>query len=92
MHATSALVAEQAAAPARVFKHFESPDFCITGSTFSQPCRTGLLRDGWLIQDCGALDAPNYIPAGYTIGDSAPLPDGSLWVGSISSTSREGWQ
>ena len=42
--------------------NLESAEFCITGSRFGQP--VGLVKDEFYGIECGALDAPNYVPRG----------------------------
>lgn len=48
------------------------PLFCISGSVFSQPVLDGLLRAGFGHRECGALDAPNYLPTGSICSTAYP--------------------
>lgn len=50
---------------AQPFWFRNDPAFCITGSVFSQPVGEGNLRAGYCFYDeCGSLDAPQYLPTG----------------------------
>ncbi len=57
----------------------ESPEFCITGSRFSQPC--GLLKDGLFGAECDCLDATDFVPNGgarsFEAGGNAVYVSGS---------------
>lgn len=46
--------------------------FAISGSIFSQPVADGLLRDRFRHAECGALDAPNYLPTGAVLSRAYP--------------------
>lgn len=57
-------MAQQTAA-AQPYWFRNEPAFCITGSVFSQPVGEGNLRAGYcFFDDCGSLDAPQYLPLG----------------------------
>jgi hypothetical protein len=73
-----------------VFKHPEDPSFCITGSIFSQPVREGLLQSGFSFSECGALDAPNYLPGAATRATAGSMVGGRRFVCTTHSSAREG--
>lgn len=66
------------------FRH--EPAFCITGALFAQPVRRGLLRDEWRHDDCGSLDAPEYICTGSV---AAELTDAGRFATERADASRD---
>lgn len=63
-----AAAAAQQPEPKPIFWIRHEPGFCTTGSVYGQPLRAGLLREDFRAHECGAIDAPQYLPRGAVEG------------------------
>lgn len=70
------------------FRH--NPTFCRTGDLHVQPVEEGLLQPGFCFRECGALDAPQYIPTGGIRVTSVLSPiDSTLYLTEVADECRE---
>jgi hypothetical protein len=66
------------------------PAFCRSGDVFAQPLRAGLLQPGFSPSECGALDAPQYLPTGGIRASSQlSLTGTTLYVTEVADQCRE---
>jgi hypothetical protein len=74
--------------PTYWFRH--NPSFCRTGDLHVQPVAEGLLQPGFSFRECGALDAPQYIPTGgIRVTSQLSLIDTTLYLTEVADECRE---
>jgi hypothetical protein len=67
-----------------------NPAFCRSGDVFAQPLGAGLLQPGFSPSECGALDAPQYVPTGgIRVTSQLSLTGTTLYVTEMADECRE---